>query len=714
MKNFNASYMQENGTAKKTLSRKEYDEQLALRFAAAEEKRHEEASAKAKAEFAAKSEEEQQKTMNEFADVENKPITKRLAEGYARHEDITFFAVATTGLNTEDKTKAVKKADGQLDRILIPKDEPTLFKAETYTYNEAKGAYTVSDSISIFIEATDTVVQRAIQAAQDGGYDVFANADFVLEDYLAGNDVLPKDDARAQIANYLNKQSGMIVCYGAFHESILKSNAFPTAEGSLDLNRAMVEQAKFGRASLVSCFNQILKKEKDDKLELASTTEKLIADAVCLNYLMSDFGKTVPFLANEESLSKFSDKDRQVLGDADESVRIVAEERRRARSRAEMAEARRRLRDREHEASQPDTPLSRREMIGRRREMADRMPESPAEAQVSPVPAAKQPLSVAEQFKEYAEGKGRAPYSLKEFVQGVTLGSGMNVQCTVPGKEEINPDKRTVIISSNPSSEKETSNCILLAVTEENPFEKMFMTARRMRPESIIIVDDGFAPVLAEIEKEEQVPHKEQAPKEQEQRVSKEQEQQVPKGQEQQVPKEQEPAPEATLTEAVKDIVDEQAAAIQVQAEVPASPAPAPAPSSFDALVKAINAQNELLAKQNEISAHQAKIEENKIAEMQKQTILMERQAETMEKLTILMDNLTKVYSEKDVENLRVEVDEEREEILQDFGKAAEGIRSPKAEEIEVEPQDPFEMDAAMEDTRKPLEKRIEDTEGRP
>ena len=67
MKNFNASYMQENGTAKKTLSRKEYDEQLALRFAAAEEKRHEEASAKAKAEFAAKSEEEQQKTMNEFA-----------------------------------------------------------------------------------------------------------------------------------------------------------------------------------------------------------------------------------------------------------------------------------------------------------------------------------------------------------------------------------------------------------------------------------------------------------------------------------------------------------------------------------------------------------------------------------------------------------------------------------------------------------------------
>ena len=700
MKNFNASYMQENGTAKKTLSRKEYDEQLALRFAAAEEKRHEEASAKAKAEFAAKSEEEQQKTMNEFADVENKPITKRLAEGYARHEDITFFAVATTGLNTEDKTKAVKKADGQLDRMLIPKDEPTLFKAETYTYNEAKGAYTVSDSISIFIEATDTVVQRAIQAAQDGGYDVFANADFVLEDYLAGNDVLPKDEARAQIANYLNKQSGMIVCYGAFHESILKSNAFPTAEGSLDLNRAMVEQAKFGRASLVSCFNQILKKEKDDKLELASTTEKLIADAVCLNYLMSDFGKTVPFLANEESLSKFSDKDRQVLGDADESVRIVAEERRRARTRAEMAEARRRLRDREHEANQPDAPFSRREMIGRRREMADRMPETPAqapEANVSPVPAAKQPLSVAEQFKEYAEGKGRAPYSLKEFVQGVTLGSGMNVQCTVPGKEEINPDKRTVVIGMSPAL-KESENLILLAVTEENPFEKMFMTARRMRPESIIIVDDGFAPVLAEIEKEEQVPHKEQAPKEQEQ----------------QVPKEQEPAPEATLTETVKDIVDEQAAAVQVQAEVPASPAPAPAPSSFDALVKAINAQNELLAKQNEISAHQAEIEENKIAEMQKQTILMERQAETMEKLTILMDNLTKVYSEKDVENLRVEVDEEREEIFQDFGKAAEGIRSPKAEEIEVEPQDPFEMDAAMEDTRKPLEKRIEDTEGRP
>lgn len=559
MKNFNMDYMQENGTAKKTLSRKEYDEQLALKFAAAAQERHEEASRRAKEDFAQKSDEEKQKTMDEFADVANKPITKQIVDGYMNHVDITFFAVASTGLNTEDKNTTIKNREsGQLEGRIIPKDNPTLFKADTYTFDEKKEAYVPSDSIAIFIEANEVAVQRAIQAAKDGGYDVFANSDFVLEEYLAGNDVVPADEAKKQIATYFGKQAGMVMSYGVFHEKMLQGNNFPTPEGTIDLNRAMVEQSKYGTASLVACTNKVLGTDKENKLALSSTTEKLVADIVCLNELMSSYLKPEKFYVKEENLSKFSDKDRQALGDADEKVRIVAEERRRVRSREEMEEARKRLRSGLRDAKRS---VNNEERPSRQRASAADREAQPTEV---PVPAVEAP--VAEEL------------NAKEAIQEAKEAAAQSLIDAVPDINEPVAIAETV---------------------QEVPEE-----AKKEIPEAEAAVQEQ-SPAVAD-------------------------------------------AADVTIPDAVQEEKE-------IPAEEPVKKESATEASGLEALVKVISEQNKLLAKQNEIALAQAGYEKDKVAEIQKQTLLMEQQTAHMEQLTILMDNLTKVYSMKDIENLRTD-----------------------------------------------------------
>ena len=352
MKNFDVTHMQENGIQKKTLSRKEYDEQLQLRFAAMEDEKHEQLSARAKEEFEQKTEEEKQEFMNEINDVQNKPLTYDLMKSIEEHKDITFFCIASTGLNTEDKEKAIKGKNGY-EKKFIRKDEPTLFMAETYAYQD--GLYVPKDSLSLFIEASKEVVDRAIQSAEAGGYDVFANADFNLPEYLAGKDVIVKEKAKEVIGSYFDKVSdGVVLCYGEFHENMLRGNDFPIPEDTIDLNRVMGEQGTFGTASLNKCVNQILHTDKDTMLELKSTSEKLVADALCLNKIMSiELKKPAKFQVKEENIDKFSDKDRETLlsADADFGLEIKTKVRqRRPRTPDQVAQMKERIRSRGGEA----------------------------------------------------------------------------------------------------------------------------------------------------------------------------------------------------------------------------------------------------------------------------------------------------------------------------------------------------------------------------
>ena len=347
MKNFDLDYMQQNGEMKKTLSRKEYDEQMALKFKAMEQDRHEELSAKAKEEFAGKTEEEKQQTMNEITGEENvqkKPLTYELVNAVKQHKDITLYAIASTGLEVKEKRQAMRTAEGMKEKI-IAKDEPTFFKAETYTYNGEK--YIPKDSIALFMKASEEVVRRALEQAKNGGYDVFENAEFDLPAYLNGENVHSKEEASEMIGKYLTEHPGVTLYYGVFHENMLRENGYPISEEAIDLNQIMREQGTYGTASLPNCVNKIVGiTNKEDKMELKSTSEKLIANVVCINQILSENMDHAPkFMVQEEALDKFSDPHKAALLEANEKVSIEVMSRRRRVNN--MEQKREMLRNRE-------------------------------------------------------------------------------------------------------------------------------------------------------------------------------------------------------------------------------------------------------------------------------------------------------------------------------------------------------------------------------
>ena len=590
MKNFKAGYMQENGSAKKTLSRKEYDEQLQLKFAQMQEEKHEEASEKAKKEFAEKTDEEKQEFMNSLVDVEKKPLTYEMMKAIEDHKDITFYAVASTGLNTEDKTKVVKGADGKAEKITIAKDEPTYFKAETYTYNDERGAYIPKDAAAFFIEASKEVVDRALDNADK--YDVFANSDFVKEDYLAGKNVTGKEEAKAKIHEYFEKQNGVTISYGAFHENMLRGNDFPIPEESMDLNRVMAEQGKYGTASLNACTNQILGANGDNKLTLSSTSEKLVADVVCLMKLASEHEKEIKFMIREESIDKFSDHDRETLFAADEKVRPdIMPRPRRERTPEERERLQRRLRGGREEREVAPRGFVRREP--RREEPVGFVRRTPVEQETKP------------RGFVYREPERQA---LQTSQEPSVQASSVQVPPVQKSSEQIQPTEKAV---ETPKS-VETSN--IQDVRDE--LDDFFSD------------QDMHAAIQAQQAEKQEAQQEAVLQKREEKRLEEQ------RAEEQKNEQHEEQSKEQEVSEKIAQTVT--AAGLEV-------------------LVKALVEQNKLLQERNELSMKSNEIEQVKVAELQKQTELMEQQAQQMAKLTLLMDNLTKLYSKSDAERLQVE-----------------------------------------------------------
>ncbi len=595
MKNFSVEHMEANGSSKKTEERKKTDEQLQMKFAAMEDERHEKLSAEAKAEFEKKTDAEKQEFMNSINDVENKPLTYDVVQALKEHKDITFYCIASTGLNTEDKTKTIKGANGYEKRHII-KDEPTLFKADTYTFDADKGAYMPKDSVSVFIEASKEVVDRAIQSAEAGGYDVFANADFNLPEYLAGRDVKSKDDAKAIIAKCFENASGIVLCYGEFHENMLRGNDFPIPADSIDLNRVMGEQGTFGTASLNKCINQILKTTKDNALELKSTSEKLIADVICLNKIASlEMDEPVKFLVNEEVIDKFSDKDRGTILDNEENnIEVMPRMRRRAAMGADRESIRtRRVREGVDDARESSRHIPSKE---RTADNNDKSSESTPNGFVRRVPKGDAKLSKPAKT-QLPEGYQPAnPFSFFDTVE----------ETDIP---EISTEEIEAVISEKAEkAETEKTN-----KTPEKDFVDDF--------------DDFFSDQIAEQKKETKPKTKKEAKTVETVKTGSDASSE-PQSKDEIV------MPELNLSRENKEALQS---------------------AGLNFLIQAIMQQNELLKERNTLSMKQNEIESQKVAEMQRQSELIEQQTKQMEKLTMLMDNLTKVYSRADVENLRMD-----------------------------------------------------------
>ena len=638
MKNFKAGYMQENGSAKKTLSRKEYDEQLQLKFAQMQEEKHEEASEKAKKEFAEKTDEEKQEFMNSLVDVDKKPLTYEMMKAIEDHKDITFYAVASTGLNTEDKTKVVKGADGKAEKITIAKDEPTYFKAETYTYE--KGAYVPKDSAAFFIEASKEVVDRALDNADK--YDVFANSDFIKEDYLAGKNVTGKEEAKTKIHEYFEKQNGVTISYGAFHENMLRGNDFPIPEESMDLNRIMAEQGKYGTASLNACTNQILGANGDNKLTLSSTSEKLVADVVCLMKLASEHEKEIKFMIREESIDKFSDHDRETLFAADEKVRPdIMPRPRRERTPEERERLQRRLRGGREEREVAPRGFVRRE------------PRREEPRREEPVGFVRRTPVTEEKPRGFVR-REQAPSVQTPPVQTPPVQmSSEQIQPAEPVKTPV---------AEIPKKAPDIDKTPIQDVHDE--LDDFFSD------------QDMHVAIQAEKQAEQQAEKQVVLQKREEERLEEKRAEEQEKEQSEEQSKEQE------VSEKIAQTVT--AAGIEV-------------------LVKALVEQNKLLQERNELSMKSNEIEQIKVAELQKQTELMEQQAQQMAKLTLLMDNLTKLYSRPDAERLQVEEKqrmpgpETRTENIQPASRNVpggamkgslsaiiKGVENPEAQEMDI------------------------------
>ncbi len=699
MKNFKANYMEENGTAKKTLSRKEYDEQMKLKFAAMEDEKHEQLSEKAKEEFANKSDEEKQKTMNEIIgedNVEKKPLTYELMKAVEERRDLTFYVVSSTGLNTADKQKVIKGADGKAEKITIAKDEPTLFKAESYTFDKEKDAYVPKESAAWFIEASQDVVQRALDNADK--YDVFANADFDKDAYLSGKDVMSKEDAKAKIAEFFEKQEGLTIAYGAFHDNVLRGNDFPIPKESLDLNRVMVEQGKYGTASLGGCVNQIIGAQNENKLALASSTEKLIADIVCVMKLASEKEKDVKFLIDEKNVDKFSDKDRETLFAADEKLRPEIMPRpRRERTPEQNERLQRRLRNGRTEADREESGMPR----GFVRREPRREEAEPARGFVRRQPKIEENI-------ETKEAPAHRGFVRREPPKTAEVKS-----------EEKETVKKDVVLPSEP-------------VNKERPVAKQVVSADTA---SLRDIQDDLNDFFSDQDeknkdtKEEFVKQQADQSNEQQKTVLEKQQiefvkQQADQSNERQkavLEKQQIEAQKAEVQRAAQQKAEEQEVLEEkrteeerrVAEEQQKDPITAVMEGvSMAALVKAVMEQNKLLQERNELSMKSNEIEEQKIAEMQKQSELMEQQALYMKKLTTLMDNLTKLYSIKDVEQLRVEPDRPKETEIPErrrmpsrrvvaedrdaqtgvrgkLDQVFKGVENPEAEDMNVEAPKP-------------------------
>jgi hypothetical protein len=621
MKNFNVDHMQENGTAKKTLSRKEYDEQLKMRFAAMEDEKHEKLSAQAKEEFEQKTEAEKQEFMNTINDVENKPLTYDLIKALEEHKDLTFYCLATTGLNTADKKKTIKNGNGYEERF-IQKDEPTYFMAETYHYDERQKAYVPSDSIAVFIEASKEVVDRAIEQANAGGYDVFANADFNLDDYLAGKNVKTKDEAKAAIGEYFDKaSSGIVLCYGEFHDNMLRGNDFPIPEDSLDLNRVMGEQGTFGTASLGKCVNQILKTDKTNALDLFSTTEKLAADVICLNKIASlEMDEPVKIQVREELIDKFSDKDRELILGADESVRLTVKPRIRQR--------------------RPMGPDNMRERL-HRRDMGHNIPERDISDADSPR-GTDNPRGA--DLRGADSGRADAPrgFVRRQPRTEITAEQTSERQQNAQEQNAQASERKRLTKRRNPAMEMSEGQP---KGPEKQPEGQIFFGSGEEKPEAPEITDEDIMDFFedqadAASVTEKTMPDERTTP---ERATSERAEAGQPVSG---------PVTGGTSDDAGPQSRDEK------RIETPSvslQDAEALKTAGMGMLLQALMRQNELLQERNEISMKQNEIESAKIAEMQKQTELMERQAKQMEQLTVLMDNLTKVYSMSEVERLKMD-----------------------------------------------------------
>lgn len=676
MKNFKANYMEENGTAKKTLSRKEYDEQMKLKFAAMEDEKHEQLSEKAKEEFANKSDEEKQKTMNEIIgedNVEKKPLTYELMKAVEERRDLTFYVVSSTGLNTADKQKVIKGADGKAEKITIAKDEPTLFKAESYIFDKEKDAYVPKESAAWFIEASQDVVQRALDNADK--YDVFANADFDKDAYLSGKDVMSKEDAKAKIAEFFEKQEGLTIAYGAFHDNILRGNDFPIPKESLDLNRVMVEQGKYGTASLGGCVNQIIGAQNENKLALASSTEKLIADIVCVMKLASEKEKDVKFLIDEKNVDKFSDKDRETLFAADEKLRPEIMPRpRRERTPEQNERLQRRLRNGRTEVDREESGMPR----GFVRREPRREEAEPARGFVRRQPK-------VEENVETKEAPAHRGFVRREPPKTAEVKA-----------EEKETVKKDVVLPSEP-------------VNKERPVVKQVVSADTASLQDIQDdLNDFFSDQDEKNKDTKEESAKQQADQSNEQQKAVLEKQQIEAQKAEVQRAAQQKAEEQKVLEEKRAEEERRAAKEQQKDPIAAVMEGA----SMAALVKAVMEQNKLLQERNELSMKSNEIEEQKIAEMQKQSELMEQQALYMKKLTALMDNLTKLYSIKDVEQLRVEPDRPKETEIPErrrmpsrrvvaedrdaqtgvrgkLDQVFKGVENPEAEDMNVEAPKP-------------------------
>lgn len=98
-------------------------------------------------------------------------------------QDYCLLTVSTTGIQDDDC--------------------PTRVCMQTYKYDEEIKGYKEGFAFDQLVKATPESVQRAYERAENGGYDVFANAGIDRESYIAGNSVLPPEAFESAFHSYM-------------------------------------------------------------------------------------------------------------------------------------------------------------------------------------------------------------------------------------------------------------------------------------------------------------------------------------------------------------------------------------------------------------------------------------------------------------------------------------------------------------------------------
>ena len=115
------------------------------------------------------------------------PNLMTIEQAIREKQDYCLLTVSTTGLEDDDY--------------------PTRVCMQTYVYDEEIKGYKEGFAFDQLVKASPESVQRAYERAENGGYDVFANAGIDRESYIAGNAVLSPEAFESAFHSYMKALS---------------------------------------------------------------------------------------------------------------------------------------------------------------------------------------------------------------------------------------------------------------------------------------------------------------------------------------------------------------------------------------------------------------------------------------------------------------------------------------------------------------------------